>query len=168
MGRLANQRYFHGGVRDLNPGDEVKPQTETGHPTVSGNTGAPYSPSLVYLTTTARAARAYAEIYLAPAAFQTFRTGGRPDLSEAGGDLYEVQPVDKVTLDPDDPKPRNSWATSRAKVIKVVERRVPPKIGGGTPPWTTSQTPARKPNRPGRNDPCSCGSGLKFKKCCGA
>jgi uncharacterized protein YecA (UPF0149 family) len=21
---------------------------------------------------------------------------------------------------------------------------------------------------PGRNDPCSCGSGLKFKKCCGA
>jgi uncharacterized protein YecA (UPF0149 family) len=22
--------------------------------------------------------------------------------------------------------------------------------------------------KPGRNDPCSCGSGLKFKKCCGA
>ncbi|MBX3680834.1 MAG: SEC-C domain-containing protein, partial [Rhodocyclaceae bacterium] len=21
---------------------------------------------------------------------------------------------------------------------------------------------------PGRNDPCPCGSGLKFKKCCGA
>lgn len=24
------------------------------------------------------------------------------------------------------------------------------------------------PNLPGRNDPCSCGSGKKFKKCCGA
>jgi uncharacterized protein YecA (UPF0149 family) len=23
-------------------------------------------------------------------------------------------------------------------------------------------------DNPGRNDPCSCGSGLKFKKCCGA
>jgi len=25
----------------------------------------------------------------------------------------------------------------------------------------------RDPNRVGRNDPCSCGSGKKFKKCCG-
>lgn len=28
--------------------------------------------------------------------------------------------------------------------------------------------PVRRPDLPGRNDPCSCGSGLKFKKCCGA
>ena len=26
--------------------------------------------------------------------------------------------------------------------------------------------PEKKP-KPGRNDPCPCGSGLKFKKCCG-
>jgi SWIM/SEC-C metal-binding protein len=25
---------------------------------------------------------------------------------------------------------------------------------------------AKKPQLPGRNDPCSCGSGFKFKKCC--
>jgi SWIM/SEC-C metal-binding protein len=25
---------------------------------------------------------------------------------------------------------------------------------------------ARRPELPGRNDPCTCGSGLKFKKCC--
>lgn len=25
-----------------------------------------------------------------------------------------------------------------------------------------------KPEKPGRNDPCSCGSGKKYKKCCGA
>jgi uncharacterized protein len=24
-----------------------------------------------------------------------------------------------------------------------------------------------KPNTPGRNDPCVCGSGKKYKKCCG-
>jgi SWIM/SEC-C metal-binding protein len=25
----------------------------------------------------------------------------------------------------------------------------------------------KQPKAPARNDPCSCGSGLKFKKCCG-
>ena len=28
--------------------------------------------------------------------------------------------------------------------------------------------PVRRTDAPGRNDPCSCGSGKKFKKCCGA
>jgi uncharacterized protein len=31
-----------------------------------------------------------------------------------------------------------------------------------------SRTPIRKAAVPGRNDPCPCGSGRKFKKCCGA
>ena len=30
------------------------------------------------------------------------------------------------------------------------------------------QEPARNENKIGRNDPCSCGSGKKYKKCCGA
>ena len=28
--------------------------------------------------------------------------------------------------------------------------------------------PARAEETPGRNDPCPCGSGKKYKKCCGA
>ncbi len=32
----------------------------------------------------------------------------------------------------------------------------------------TSRTPIRREAAPGRNDPCPCGSGRKFKKCCGA
>lgn len=32
----------------------------------------------------------------------------------------------------------------------------------------TSQTKQRRSVRPGRNDPCSCGSGKKYKRCCGA
>jgi SWIM/SEC-C metal-binding protein len=28
-------------------------------------------------------------------------------------------------------------------------------------------TPLRNPVKVGRNDPCPCGSGLKYKKCCG-
>lgn len=30
------------------------------------------------------------------------------------------------------------------------------------------QDPVRRTDAPGRNDPCSCGSGKKYKKCCGA
>jgi len=37
-------------------------------------------------------------------------------------------------------------------------------VGGGT---TTAQ-PAVKKKKVGRNDPCPCGSGKKYKKCCGA
>lgn len=32
----------------------------------------------------------------------------------------------------------------------------------------TPRTPIRREATPGRNDPCSCGSGRKYKKCCGA
>ena len=47
-------------------------------------------------------------------------------------------------------------------------RRLPfqQKIGAGL---TTERIvgAARLPAKPGRNDPCPCGSGKKFKKCCG-
>ena len=32
---------------------------------------------------------------------------------------------------------------------------------------TLPKQPVRKSKKPGRNDPCPCGSGLKYKKCCG-
>ena len=32
----------------------------------------------------------------------------------------------------------------------------------------TPRTPIRRDAAPGRNDPCPCGSGKKYKKCCGA
>ncbi|MBT9143735.1 MAG: hypothetical protein DDT29_02146 [Dehalococcoidia bacterium] len=31
-----------------------------------------------------------------------------------------------------------------------------------------SPAPAKAIKRPGRNDPCPCGSGKKYKQCCGA
>lgn len=36
-----------------------------------------------------------------------------------------------------------------------------------TPPGYTPPAPIRREVRAGRNDPCPCGSGKKFKKCCG-
>lgn len=38
----------------------------------------------------------------------------------------------------------------------------------GQPEDTAAAGPARADKRPGRNDPCPCGSGKKYKKCCGA
>jgi preprotein translocase subunit SecA len=38
-------------------------------------------------------------------------------------------------------------------------------VGGGT---ATAQQPVVKGQKVGRNDPCPCGSGKKYKKCCGA
>ncbi|MBQ6020174.1 MAG: preprotein translocase subunit SecA [Clostridia bacterium] len=32
---------------------------------------------------------------------------------------------------------------------------------------TVKKQPMKKDKKPGRNDPCPCGSGLKYKKCCG-
>jgi preprotein translocase subunit SecA len=43
----------------------------------------------------------------------------------------------------------------------VIER------GPGGPPARGRSAPA-KPGKVGRNDPCPCGSGKKYKKCCGA
>ena len=36
----------------------------------------------------------------------------------------------------------------------------------GTPDGTVTQLPVRKDKKVGPNDPCPCGSGKKYKKCC--
>jgi uncharacterized protein len=46
---------------------------------------------------------------------------------------------------------------SRAPIARMASRgREPAPVSGAAP------------RKPGRNDPCSCGSGLKYKKCCAA
>ena len=46
---------------------------------------------------------------------------------------------------------------------KAADRKVHPALAGKPPPAF-----AGKAQMAGRNDPCPCGSGKKFKKCCGA
>ena len=41
------------------------------------------------------------------------------------------------------------------------------QIAGGTLPSIVRREPVRKPNKVGRNEPCPCGSGKKFKQCHG-
>jgi uncharacterized protein YecA (UPF0149 family) len=44
------------------------------------------------------------------------------------------------------------------QMVKAYERQ---NVGAPPPPAT------RDANKPGRNEPCRCGSGKKYKKCCG-
>ena len=60
-------------------------------------------------------------------------------------------------------------AYPRENEIKRVEVAKPLIEGfeGGKPPVKSQKAPA-KSEKVGRNDPCPCGSGKKYKKCCGA
>jgi hypothetical protein len=48
---------------------------------------------------------------------------------------------------------------------QLAERRQRMKLL--TPPAPVREAPAQRQVQPGRNDPCPCGSGNKWKKCCG-
>lgn len=50
-------------------------------------------------------------------------------------------------------------APKREKVAKIT--------GESAGDETLKKAPVKKAQKPGRNDPCPCGSGLKYKKCCG-
>ena len=52
----------------------------------------------------------------------------------------------------------------------TIERKqvaTPTSTSGGSEDSSSSKTVVRKSPKIGRNDPCPCGSGLKYKKCCG-
>ncbi len=53
----------------------------------------------------------------------------------------------------------------------IPDHRMSRAPGGGAAPAVVIDQPrvtiGAKPRKVGRNDPCSCGSGKKFKKCCG-
>ncbi len=57
--------------------------------------------------------------------------------------------------------PRNS-STERTQTIRIS------RAGQGNIAPTQRPSPVRAEKKVGRNDPCPCGSGKKYKKCCGA
>ena len=54
-------------------------------------------------------------------------------------------------------------APQREQVAKDTGTSSAAAAGDGT----VQKQPVKKQKKPGRNDPCPCGSGLKYKKCCG-
>ncbi len=58
---------------------------------------------------------------------------------------------------------------SRVRKEAPVERKQTVKITStsGSDDGTVKKEPKKADKKPGRNDPCPCGSGKKYKKCCG-
>ena len=54
------------------------------------------------------------------------------------------------------------------KIEQKVEREQVAKVSGTNKDDSVKAGPLkRKEKKVGRNDPCPCGSGLKYKQCCG-
>lgn len=58
-----------------------------------------------------------------------------------------------------------TYTDSEEKPHQHNERAQFKKVSGN---WYFCDGQIIQPNKVGRNDPCSCGSGKKYKKCCGA
>jgi hypothetical protein len=94
-----------------------------------------------------------------------------PELRRAYADgLIEPEFIDPSELDEIESAPRGS-------VVEQTREQYPPidDVVEATAWWGRSRSPRsvavepyRAPPRVGRNEPCPCGSGKKFKKCCGA
>ena len=61
---------------------------------------------------------------------------------------------------------RRIFAFHLAPAQELVRVRVAKETGTSAAERTVKQQPVRKPKKVGPNDPCPCGSGLKYKKCC--
>ncbi|MBO5374542.1 MAG: SEC-C domain-containing protein, partial [Clostridia bacterium] len=84
----------------------------------------------------------------------------------AGADLF-----DEMVLSIRDDTVRQILSANQVKKREQYAKASSEGFAGGAQGQQKSQAPAQKPVRVekvGRNDPCPCGSGKKYKKCCGA
>jgi len=59
-------------------------------------------------------------------------------------------------------------ALLRIRVEQKVEREEVAKVTGTNKDDSATREPVKRKNaKVGRNDPCPCGSGKKYKQCCG-
>lgn len=107
-----------------------------------------------------------------------------PDLDAAQERIAATLRLFVITRDPLDWIPRrgHAWATANADgdVLERIMRAQESNPAGwramgkasarisGLPDTGGLPLPQRREASPGRNDPCPCGSGLKYKHCCGA
>jgi len=75
---------------------------------------------------------------------------------------------------PPAPQPDVSAVQTQHREVSAYEQGAQPPAAGGQGPLSAAPDPAasrpqtREEPKVGRNDPCPCGSGKKYKKCCGA
>ena len=86
---------------------------------------------------------------------------------ETVGRLFRVQ----IGREEPAPTPRNPAAVRAVhpELAALAERaRRPQQTFANSPEASAPQPVVRDAPKIGRNDPCPCGSGKKYKKCCGA
>jgi hypothetical protein len=146
--------FFHGGTPGLRVGDRVLPPLSTGAPSAADyGAGHVCRRDRVYLGSTPAVAVIYAAMHPTHA-----------------GVVYEVVPDGPVEPDPDwIGEPGMSVQAPAATIIRVIDPES--VIVDGTVAELRARlladVLADKPARVGRNDRCPCGSGVKFKRCCG-
>jgi preprotein translocase subunit SecA len=93
-----------------------------------------------------------------------------PELWEDEPDEEEAQPVG-VASEMERLNAQRAAQNSVLDLTRNIQRKKEKElsalqfVGGET---TTAQRPVIAKEKAGRNDPCPCGSGKKYKKCCGA
>ena len=97
-----------------------------------------------------------------------------PELWEDEPDEDEAQPVGVASIGPSDAERSNAQKAAQNSVLDLtrnIQRKKEKEmaalqfVGGET---TAAQRPVIAKEKAGRNDPCPCGSGKKYKKCHGA
>jgi uncharacterized protein len=101
----------------------------------------------------------------------------QPPRDPEAAEMVDSALHDIVVLTEDDPEPPAVSMHSEDGPPSVSEARLDAIGAGIWAVYTLRQVwrslgprvdPVRKAAEPGRNDPCPCGSGKKYKKCCGA
>jgi len=90
-----------------------------------------------------------------PEGFQSFLgkiSSGRSDLASLFGEQPAPQPADRIAAVNTSAPESNDLASGGSGEIELPSIQLPMR---------------REAPKVGRNDPCSCGSGKKFKQCCG-
>jgi preprotein translocase subunit SecA len=64
--------------------------------------------------------------------------------------------------------PRSVWRVSRTSHDQISQFAVSRQQEAAAGPVSPAKTIRLEQPKVGRNDPCPCGSGKKYKKCCGA
>ena len=78
--------------------------------------------------------------------------------------MFRIQPIENPTAESQEPKPKLQFSgPTEPKQFSQPEKNVP---AGKTEQKNQSQV-VNTAKKVGRNDPCPCGSGRKYKKCCG-
>jgi hypothetical protein len=104
-------------------------------------------------------------------AFEDFLiTGGAPLVAERAALERIAKLLSLPENDPQIPQQRQMGADLTAQIIRLCLRAedAPEMQYQGVPDEPAEEArPALAARPPGRNEPCSCGSGKKYKKCCG-